>query len=344
MVGGNVMVTKLLITGGAGFMGSNMIHYLLNQNDDVEIVNVDKLTYAGNLDNLKDIVGHPRYTFIKADIADEKAMSDVFKRFTPQVILNYAAETHVDRSISKPNDFIVTDVIGTFTLLEQCRAHNAKRFIQISTDEVFGSTDGIWNEQTAFDPSSPYSASKAGADHLVHAYWRTYGLPTIVTHSCNFYGPNQYPEKLIPLFITNLMEQKKVPIYGDGKQVREWIYTTDHCNAIATIMEHGKDGEVYNIGTGERKTNLDVTRALLSLLHVADDMIEYVNDRPGHDRRYALDSTKLRTTLGWKPDYTFERGLQNTVDWYRNNEWWWQKIKSGDFMNYYRAQYQQSKE
>ncbi len=322
-------------------MGSNMVRHTLGRSDGIEVVNVDKLTYAGNLDNLKDVVGNPRYTFVKADIADEKAMSAVFKKFSPQVVVNYAAETHVDRSIRTPNDFIVTDVIGTFTLLELSRAHRVERYVQISTDEVFGSTDGIWDEQTAFDPSSPYSASKAGADHLVRAYWKTYGFPAIVTHSCNFYGPNQYPEKLIPLFITNLIEGKKVPVYGDGEQVREWIYTADHCSAITAIIEHGKDGEVYNIGTGERKTNLEVTRTLLSLLGADDGMIEHVKDRPGHDRRYALDSSKLRSTLGWKPSFSFEQGIRMTVDWYRSNEWWWKKIKSGEFLKYYRTQYTQ---
>lgn len=333
---------RILLTGGAGFMGSNMVRFLLNKYDDAFVVNLDKLTYAGNLDNLKDVVGHPRYVFVKADIADQSAIESVFREHRPECVLNYAAETHVDRSILDPSSFIRTDVFGTYTLLETSRRHHLKRYIQISTDEVYGSTDdGLFSETTPFDPSSPYSASKAGADHLVRAYWRTYQLPTIVTHSCNFFGPFQYPEKLIPLFITNLLEGKRLPVYGDGQQVREWIYVPDHCRAVDAILQRGQPGDVYNIGTGERFTNLEVTHKVLNLLGAGDEMIEYVKDRPGHDRRYAIDSTRLRTELGWKPLHTFGNGLASTIRWYRENDWWWKKLKSGQYLEYYRAQYGQ---
>ncbi|MBI4089766.1 MAG: dTDP-glucose 4,6-dehydratase [Candidatus Kerfeldbacteria bacterium] len=331
---------RILLTGGAGFMGSNMVRFLLNKYADAEVVNLDKLTYAGNLDNLKDIVGHPHYSFVKGDIADETAVENVFRQHRPEIILNYAAETHVDRSIHDPRAFIQTDVLGTFTLLEASKRHGVKRFVQISTDEVFGSmTEGLFSETTPFDPSSPYSASKAGADHLVRAYWRTYQLPTIVTHSVNFFGPYENPEKLIPLFVTNLLEGKKVPVYGDGQQVREWIYVPDHCLAIDTIISTGVPGEVYNIGTGDRLANIEVTRKILKLLSMGEDMIEYVKDRPGHDARYAIDSSKLRTELGWQPTRSFDQGLASTVRWYRDNEWWWKKIKAGSFREYYQRQY-----
>ncbi len=331
---------KVLLTGGAGFMGSNMVRYLLNKRQDIELVNVDKLTYAGNLDNLKDVTGHPHYSFVKADIADREAMERVFKKFHPDVVINYAAETHVDRSISRPFDFAMTDVIGTLTLLESSRASGVTKFVQISTDEVYGSIeDGEWNESTPFDPSSPYSASKASGDHLVHAYWKTYGFPGIVTHSCNFFGPYQYPEKLIPLFITNLLEKKKIPVYGDGAQVREWIFVSDHCAAIESILDRGVAGESYNIGTGNRITNLELTKKLLATLDATDDSIEYVKDRPGHDRRYALDATKLKSTLGWKPIVSIDDGLRSTVQWYRDHEAWWHKIKSGEYLAYYKEQY-----
>jgi dTDP-glucose 4,6-dehydratase len=331
---------RILLTGGAGFMGSNMVRFLLNRYADATVVNLDKLTYAGNLDTLKDIVGHPRYSFIKGDIADGVTVENVFKQHRPEVVLNYAAETHVDRSILEPKDFITTDVVGTYTLLAASKKHGVKKYIQISTDEVFGSTpDGLFTEQSPFDPSSPYAASKAGADHLVQAYWRTYGLPTIVTHSCNFFGPYAHPEKMIPLFITNLLEGKKIPVYGDGQQVRDWIFVPDHCAAIVSIMTSGRPGVVFNIGTGERLANVEVTKKILALVGYGQDMIEYVKDRPGHDQRYALDSTKIRTELGWAPTRTFEQGLSSTIRWYRENEWWWKKLKSGNFGAYYQQQY-----
>lgn len=317
-----------------------MIRFLLNKYPDASVVNVDKLTYAGNLDNLKDLIGDRRYAFEKADIADADAVERIFRAHQPEIVLNYAAETHVDRSIQSPRDFIMTDVLGTFTLLEASQRHGLKRFIQISTDEVFGSTpDGEFSETSPFDPSSPYSASKAGGDHLVRSYWRTFKLPTIVTHSCNFFGPYQYPEKIIPLFITNLLENKKVPVYGAGQQVREWIYVADHCAAIDAVMTKGQIGEVYNIGTGDRLTNLEVTKKILTLLSAGDEMIEHVADRPGHDLRYAINSAKLRRELDWSPSHTFDQGLASTVRWYRANEPWWKKIKSGQYLEYYQRQY-----
>ncbi|MDP3964078.1 MAG: dTDP-glucose 4,6-dehydratase [bacterium] len=329
---------KFLITGGAGFMGSNFIRYLLDNYPEAEIVNFDKLTYAGNLENLKDVKDNSRYEFVRGDIADAKAVAEVMERGI-EVVINFAAETHVDRSILGPRDFIMTDVLGTYTLLEAARNKEIKRYVQISTDEVFGSVEeGEFSEQSPFEPNSPYSASKAGGDHMVRAYWKTYGLPTIVTHSCNFYGPYQYPEKLIPLFITNLLEGKKVPVYGNGQNVREWIFVSDYCRALDTILDRGEDGEVYNIGTAYRKTNLELTQLVLELMGLNEDSIEYVPDRPGHDQRYAVNSEKLRQ-LGWAPELDFEQGLKETVDWYKENESWWKRLKSGEYLKYYRKQY-----
>ncbi len=320
-------------------MGSNAIRYFLKNYPDYTIINLDKLTYSGNPENLRDIEDDPRYRFVQGDIADEKVV-DAILRDGVDVILNYAAETHVDRSIHDPKAFVVTDVIGTYTLLEAARKHAIKRFIQISTDEVFGSIqEGKFTENHPFEPNSPYAASKAGADLLCRSYVKTYGLPVIVTHSCNFYGPYQYPEKVIPLFITNLIEGKKVPLYGDGKNVREWIFTADHCRAIDTILQKGADGEVYNIGTGDEIPNIDLTKKILTLVGASDDMIEPVTDRLGHDRRYAVDSTKLRT-LGWQPQQSFDEGLAQTVQWYKDNESWWKPLKSGEkYKEYYQKQY-----
>jgi len=330
---------KILVTGGAGFMGSNFIRYILKKHPNWQVVNLDKLTYAGNLDNLRKIERSSNYKFMKGDIANH---SDVKKAFGDSVdyIINYAAETHVDRSIRQPDAFIKTDILGTYTLLEKAREHNVVQYIQISTDEVYGSIQkGSFSEGSPFAPNSPYAASKAAADHLCRAYFKTYNLPVIVTHSCNFYGPNQYPEKLIPLFITNLLERKKVPMYGKGKQVREWIFTEDHCRAIETIIEKGKAGEVYNIGTGYEKKNIEVTEFILKELGFSKEMIEYVKDRPGHDFRYSLNCKKLRA-LGWKPRVSWEEGLRRTIEWYQKNECWWKKIKSGEYLKYYKKQYQ----
>jgi dTDP-glucose 4,6-dehydratase len=328
---------KILVTGGMGFMGSNFVHYMIKKYPRVKIINLDKLTYAANLDNLSDIKTK-RYKFIKGDICDQKLVRRIAKK--ADIIVNYAAESHVDRSIIKPDTFIKTDILGTYMLLEAAREAGTKRYIQIGTDEVYGSKDkGVFKETSPFSPNSPYSASKAGADHLVRAYYVTYGLSVIRTNSCNFYGPYQYPEKIIPLFITNLIEGKKVPVYGDGNQVREWIFAEDHCKAVDLILQKGKVGESYNIGTGERKKNIELTRILLKNLRMGEEMIEHVKDRAGHDVRYALDSTKIKRELGFKPKYKFVEGIKKTIAWYKNNQEWWRKIKSGNFRQYYQKQY-----
>ncbi len=329
---------KILVTGGAGFMGSNMIHYLLRHYADVHVVNLDKLTYAGNLANLADIQDDPRYAFVRGDIADSVAMDAALSRV--DAVINYAAETHVDRSIMDPRAFLETNVLGVETLLDTARKNGVKKIIHVSTDEVFGHVEeGESDENAAFKPRSPYSASKAAGDHLCHAHFVTYGTPVIVTHSVNFYGPYQFPEKLIPLFTLNLMEGKKVPVYGDGMQVREWIFTEDHCRAIDAILQRGVPGEVYNIGTRYRVPNLEITQKLLDLLGRDESFIEHVNDRPGHDRRYALDSDKLRRELGWEPKTTFDDGLAKTVEWYQAHRDWWEPIRSGEYLTYYDAWY-----
>lgn len=330
---------KLLVTGGAGFMGSNFIRYILKKYPDYEIINLDKLTYAGNLKNLSDIENNPRYKFVKGDIADPNIVNELI----PQVdaVINYAAETHVDRSILDPREFAQTDVIGTLTILNAIRSNgNSVKLIQISTDEVFGSIEsGKFSENSPFEPNSPYAASKAGGDLMCRAFFATYKTPVVVTHSCNFYGPNHYPEKLIPLAITNLLEGKKVPVYGDGKQVREWIHTQDHCSAVDVILHKGVEGQIYNIGTEREFENLDTIKIILGTLDLDESYIEFVKDRPGHDRRYSLDTSKLRNDLGWNPQVEFEDGIKQTVEWFRNNESWWKEIKSGDYQNYYKKQY-----
>ncbi|MCR4313837.1 MAG: dTDP-glucose 4,6-dehydratase [Candidatus Uhrbacteria bacterium] len=329
---------KILLTGGAGFMGSNMIRYLLRTYPDVDIVNFDNLTYAGNLESLADIVGDSRYTFVKGNIADAAAVDRAVEGV--DLVLNYAAETHVDRSILEPKAFIDTNVYGVYNMLEAVRKHKTPRYVQISTDEVFGAVmEGESDEDSKFEPRSPYSASKAAGDHLCQAYAITYGVPVIVTHSCNFYGPYQFPEKLIPLFTMNLLEGKKVPVYGDGMQVREWIFTEDHCRAIDLIAQKGNPGEVYNIGTGYRVPNIEVTQKLLELTGRGNDAIEYVADRLGHDRRYAINSSKLRTQLGWEPQTTFEDGLAKTVEWYKQNQEWVDRCRTGAYKEYYKKQY-----
>lgn len=329
---------RILVTGGMGFMGSNFVRYQLKNYAKVQIINLDKLTYAGNPENLADI-RTTRYKFVKGGICDQKLVNKIAKQV--DVIINYAAETHVDRSILKPDAFIKTDVLGTYNLLEAARQNkNIKRYIQIGTDECFGAIErGSSDENYPFSPNSPYSASKAGADHLVRAYHITYGVPTIRTNGCNNYGPYQYPEKLISLFITNLLENKKVPVYGEGAQVREWIYVLDHCRAIDLILKKGRIGEPYNIGTGERKKNIEVTKMILKNLGLGDELIEYVADRPGHDIRYALNSSKIRRELGFKPKYKFKEGIKKTIAWYKNNQEWWYKIKNGAFLQYYKKQY-----
>jgi len=327
-----------LITGGAGFIGSNFIHYLLRNYDDVRVINLDKLTYAGNLDNLRDVENDPRYRFVKGDICDAEVVDPLVKE--ADVVINFAAESHVDRSIGKPDDFIRTDVYGTFVLLEAARKHGVEKFIQISTDEVYGSTlKGSFKETDPLMPSSPYSASKAGADRLAYSYYVTYGLPVVITRCSNNFGPYQYPEKLIPLFVTNALENKKLPIYGDGKNVRDWIFVEDHCHAIDVIFQKGKDGEVYNIGAGNEKTNLEITHFILDFLKKPRDLMTFVPDRLGHDRRYSLNWDKLKA-LGWTPRHSFEEAMEITIRWYVDNRWWWEKIKSGEFLEYYKRHYQ----
>jgi dTDP-glucose 4,6-dehydratase len=330
----------ILITGGAGFMGSHFTKYLLANYPDYRVIVFDTLTYAGNLDNLKEAAGNPQYTFVHGDICDKEAVEKTIENYQINIIVNYAAETHVDRSILDPAAFLKTDVIGVFNLLEATKKFGLKKLVQVSTDEVFGSTEvDLFHEDSPFAPNSPYAASKAGGDLLCRSYVVTYQTPVVVTHSGNFYGPNQYPEKIIPLFITNLLEGKRVPLYGDGLNVREWIHVSDHCRAIDAVLHKAEPGSVYNIGTGDEIKNVDLTKMILSFVGAGDEMIEYVEDRPGHDRRYAINWTKIKNELGWEPLKSFEVGLQETVEWYRQNEAWWKKIKSGEYLEYYKRQY-----
>jgi dTDP-glucose 4,6-dehydratase len=321
------MKNKILVTGGAGFMGSYFIKYLIQKHPYIEIVNIDALTYAGNLHNLDALVNNDRYTFIEGDITNIAILDSIVKEHQIESIVNFAAETHVDNSIHSPLKAINTNIIGVASILEIVRKYDIE-LLQISTDEVFGTIDtGSFNEESPFAPNSPYSAGKAGGDLLCRAYYETYNTNVIVTHSCNVMGPNQYPEKLIPLAITNILENKKIPLYGDGLNVREWIYVEDHSRAIEFIMEHGIAGDVYNVGTGFELTNLDLTTQLLQQLNKDTTQIEYVVDRPGHDRRYAIDSAKLRQ-LGWSPSFDFDTALRKTISWYQENKVWWEPLKN----------------
>jgi len=330
---------KLLVTGGAGFIGANFIRRILQEHPDWEITNLDKLTYAGNLENLKDIEGQPGYHFVKGDISDRKLIDKLLGQGF-EVIVNFAAESHVDRSILDASPFIETNVKGTQVLLEGAKKHGIRRFIQVSTDEVYGSIDsGGFTEQSTLSPSSPYSASKAAADLLCLAYFKTHHLPVIITRCTNNLGPYQFPEKLIPLAITNALEDKPIPVYGDGLNIRDWIFVSDHCRALDVVIRKGKPGEIYNVGGGNEKTNLEIIRKLLELLNKPQSLIQFVSDRPAHDRRYALDCTRISTELGWKPAYSFEKALSVTVDWYLKNEPWWRSIKSGEYSKYYEEMY-----
>ncbi|MFO7891889.1 MAG: dTDP-glucose 4,6-dehydratase [bacterium] len=327
----------LLVTGGAGFIGSNFIRYILKKRNDINIINLDKLTYAGNLDNLKDIEKDDRYRFVKGDICDPAIVKQCVQ--ASDVVVNFAAESHVDRSIGSAGDFINTDIYGVYVLLEAVREYGIERFVQISTDEVYGSIEkGRFRETDTLMPSSPYAASKAGGDRLVYSYYVTYNLPVVIPRSSNNFGPYQYPEKLIPLFITNALENKKLPIYGDGKNVRDWLYVTDNCQAIELIMEKGKDGEAYNVGASNEHNNLEITDIILKQLNKPDDLMTFVEDRKGHDRRYALATKKLKK-LGWQPASSFKKAMQKTIKWYVDNQWWWAKIKSGEYLKYYKKQY-----
>jgi dTDP-glucose 4,6-dehydratase len=331
---------KILITGGAGFIGSNFIRYLLKKYSDYQIINLDSLTYAGNLENLKDVEKNHNYQFIKGDIADRAIVNDLVKQVG--AIVNFAAETHVDRSILDSADFIRTNVFGTQILLEAARNNGGVRFHHISTDEVFGALgpdDPPFNEETPYNPRSPYSASKAASDHLARAYCHTYKLPITISNCSNNYGPYQFPEKLHGLFITNLLEGKKIPLYGDGAQIRDWLYVEDHCEAIDAVLHRGRMGESYCVGGGSEKTNLETAKKILEILGLGEERIEYVKDRPGHDRRYAIDFSKIKSELGWRPATNFEDGMKKTVAWYQENASWWKKIKSGACLEYYEKQY-----
>ena len=316
---------KLLVTGGCGFIGSNFIRLMLKKYPAYKIVNLDKLTYCGNTDNLRDIESDKHYSFIKGDICDKKIVEKLIKDCDS--VVNFAAESHVDRSISDASEFIRTNIHGVYTLLEAAKRHNIKRFIQISSDEVYGSIHkGSFKEDSPIMPNSPYSAAKAGGDHLAMAYYKTFKLPVIVTRSSNNFGPYQYPEKVIPLFITNLIENKKVPLYGDGMNVRDWLYVADNCSAIDLVLHKGKIGEVYNIGGSFEIPNIELTKIILKNLGKTDKMINYVPDRLGHDRRYSMDSSKVRK-LGWKPSKSFDTAIKETINWYKANTTWWQKLK-----------------
>lgn len=332
---------RLLVTGGAGFIGSNFIHYWLKNYPSDEIVNLDKLTYAGNLENLKEIEKNSNYSFIQGDICDpqivEKAIKDI------DTIVHFAAESHVDRSIMEPDIFLKTNILGTQVLLEAALKEKVQRFHHISTDEVFGSltldSKEKFSEKTRYDPRSPYAASKAAADHLVRAYFHTYNLPITITNCANNFGPYHYPEKLIPLAITNILEGKKVPIYGDGLYVREWLYVEDHCSGIDLVIKKGKIGETYLIGIDMDLPNIEIIKKILKLMGKGESMIEYVKDRPGHDRRYAIDATKIKKELGWSARYSFDEALELTIKWYQQNPAWWQKIKGKGYQEYYKKQY-----
>ncbi len=330
---------KLLITGGAGFIGSNFVHYLRRHHPDYGVVVLDKLTYAGNLDNLKDLAEGPHYQFVRGDIADAALVDEVIARHQINVIVNFAAETHVDRSILDPGAFIRTDVEGTYTLLEATRKWKLERMVQVSTDEVYGTVpEGHATEEDKLAPRSPYSASKASGDLLALAYHTTYGTPVLLTRGANTIGPCQYPEKVVPLFVTNALEDQPLPIYGEGKAVRDYIHVDDHCAGIATVLHQGEPGRAYNIGAGNEVNTVQLATAILDLLGKPHSLISFVADRPGHDMRYALDTTRLRA-LGWEPRYSFAEALAHTVAWYRETEWWWRKLKSGEFREYYRKQY-----
>ncbi len=328
---------RIVVTGGAGFIGSAFVRRLLREHDDVEVVNLDKLTYAGNLENLREVETDAHYTFVRGDICDAGVVRSVLAG--ADAVVNFAAETHVDRSISDPQDFIRTDVLGTHTLLEAVRDLGVARYLQVSTDEVYGSIDeGSFTEDSPLDPSSPYSASKAGADLLVLAAHRTYGAPVVITRSSNNYGPFQYPEKVIPLFVTNALDDHPLPLYGDGANVRDWLHVDDNCAAIELVLREGETGGVYNVGGGNEVANIDLTRRILAELGKDESLITPVADRPGHDRRYSVDCTRLRA-LGWRPEVAFDDGLAATVAWYGDHRSWWERIKSGEWRAYYERQY-----
>jgi len=319
---------NVLVTGGAGFIGSNFVRYMLREHEDVRIVNLDLLTYAGNLDNLRDVEGHPRYTFVRGDIGDRKLIEKIWQSHHIDVVVNFAAESHVDRSIQNPGAFVETNVLGTQVLLDAAKRHGVQKFVQISTDEVYGTLgdEGSFTEETPLKPNSPYSASKASADLLVRSYHETYGLPVNITRCSNNYGPYQYPEKLIPLMIIRAMRDETLPVYGDGRNVRDWLHVEDHCAAVDLVIRQGKPGEVYNIGGHNEHRNIDIVKRILTLLGKSESLIDYVEDRLGHDYRYAIDPTKITQELGWRSRYAFDVGLAETVAWYQANRSWWDRL------------------
>ena len=335
---------KILVTGGAGFIGGNFVHYMLKKHPEDEIVCLDKLTYAGNMSTLEDVVENPKFKFVKGDIADKEFVGALFDDNAFDAVVNFAAESHVDRSIEDPQIFLITNIIGTQVLMDACRSHGNIRYHQVSTDEVYGDLpldrpDLMFTEETPIHTSSPYSASKAGADLLVLAYFRTYGLPITISRCSNNYGPYHFPEKLIPLMITRALANQSLPVYGDGKNVRDWLYVEDHCKAIDIILRKGKIGEVYNVGGHNEMANLDIVKLILKKLGKPESLITYVQDRKGHDRRYAIDPTKIGKELGWAPETMFAEGIEKTVDWYLANRKWWQDIISGEYRNYYEKMY-----
>ncbi len=336
-MGGNIRT--ILVTGGCGFIGSNFVRYMV-ANYDFKVINVDKLTYAGNLENVADISDNSNHEFVKGDIADTSLIESLASRGI-DIIVNFAAESHVDRSIEDSRIFIETNVLGTQVLLEAARKYGVSRFVQISTDEVYGSLgpQGSFTETSPLTPNSPYSASKTAADLLVRAYHKTYGMDTVITRCSNNYGPYQFPEKLIPLIISNALEEKPLPVYGDGMNVRDWIYVEDHCRAIDVIIQRARSGEVYNIGASNELPNIEIVKMILKRLNKPESLITFVEDRPGHDRRYAIDSTKLRNDLRWDVTYSFEEGIDRTIRWYVENRGWWGKIKSGEYLRYYERMY-----
>lgn len=332
-------MTQILITGGAGFIGSNFIRYMIEKYPNYKFINLDALTYCGNLENLEGIEKNPNYNFVKGNITDKKLVDNLVSKV--DYIVNFAAESHVDRSIKDPEIFIKSNILGTQNLLNAAKKHNIKKFLQVSTDEVYGSLGktGYFTEETPLQPNSPYSATKASADLMVRAYHNTFNLPVNITRCSNNYGPYQFPEKFIPLMISNALKDEPLPIYGDGKNIRDWLHVYDHCTAIDLVLHEGKLGEVYNIGGHNEKQNIEIVKLILSTLNKDYSLIKFVNDRLGHDKRYAIDSNKIRTELGWEPKYTFETGIVETINWYLENQKWMNKIKSGEYQEYYKKMY-----
>lgn len=332
---------KLLITGGAGFIGSNFVRYMVNKYPNYQIVNLDLLTYAGNPENLKDIENEPNYKFVRGDIADRDFIQGLFEEEKFDYVLNFAAESHVDRSITDPGIFVQTNIQGTLALLDAAKTFGVTKYLQVSTDEVYGTLGetGYFTEETPLAANSPYSASKAGADLLVRAYHETFGLPVNITRCSNNYGPYHFPEKLIPLMIINALHDKELPIYGDGLNIRDWLHVEDHCQAIDLVLHKGRNGEVYNVGGNNERTNIEIVKTILKHLNKPESLMKFVKDRPGHDRRYAIDATKLRTELGWSPKYNFDTGIEQTINWYLNNREWWENIISGEYQEYVKSQY-----